>query len=237
MKPNAVLQILTLSLSALLALAAPAESEAQSKPVKKPAAAKKVEPVRTRSQQESLAVAGDLTKQEMLKERLLLRYRQLWNHYRFRNVRGMSEAEKTTVDELMEASRSPNLNTTMSIGEIREAIKRNSVELEKRLRAEIQTKKDIDGGSEAVTARANLAYLKDVMIKGLYNNNLYNMTDKGFRNDFLRMMPETPLPESMASPELYPKTEVPPWLLEGLSEPPPESESNMDSKKSPNTVR
>lgn len=231
-----MIRILTLSLAALLTVVVlPIESGAQSKPVKK-AAPKKAEPIkRTRSHQESFLVASELTKNEVLKERLLLRYRQLWNHYRFRNVRMMTEKEVQTVDELMEATRAPTLNTEMSITEIREALKKNSVELEKRLKAEIQAKKDIDDGSSAITARANLAYLKDVMIKGLYNNNLYHMSDKGFRDDFLRMMPETKLPESLANPELYPKTEVPPWLLEGLSEPPPETP--VEGSKKPAVVR
>lgn len=245
MNRKSVIQVFTLALVTLTSvLMAPNQSSAQNsgtaKPPRKVVAPPKAEAIRRpRSQQESILVASELTKKEVLKERLLLRYRQIWNHYRFRNEATMTDAEKQVIDELMEASRAPTLSKETDISEIRAAIKANSVELEKRLRAEILAKKDIDGGQAAVLARANLAYLKDVMIKGLYNNNLYHMNDKAFRNDFLRMMPETALPDSLTSPELYPKTEVPPWMLDGLSEPPAGYGSDLPAKapSRPATVR
>ncbi|CAN5592357.1 hypothetical protein BH10BDE1_BH10BDE1_31200 [soil metagenome] len=127
-------------------------------------------------------------------ERLLLRYTQLWNMYRFRNEVTMTEADKDKVDALIAEVQAPKLHADMTPKEIRSKISTNAAELSKRLRVEMAR------GLAPDAAQANLAYLQGTLIKRLSDPKLYAMSDKKFREEFLSVLPDDPsLPEAITN--------------------------------------
>ena len=117
-------------------------------------------------------------------DRILLRYTQLWNLYRFRNDPVLSEVEKAEVDALMTASRIPYLHAEIPIDVLKEEIKKNAVELRKRLRAEIKKSED------PYAAQANLEYLDKVLLRGFTTAGQYSkLTKRKFSEEFERVLP------------------------------------------------
>lgn len=125
------------------------------------------------------------TKTEKLEaDRILLRYTQLWNLYRFRNDPVMTEDQKIQVEALMSDSRGQNLHSDMPIADIKERIKKNAVELRKLLRLEVKTSED------PYAAQANLDYLDKTLLRGFANEQQYaKLPKKRFSEEFNRMLP------------------------------------------------
>ncbi len=124
------------------------------------------------------------TKTETLEaDRILLRYTQLWNLYRFRNDPVLTEEEKVRVDGLLTMTRIPYLHAEMPIDDIKETIKKNAVELRKLLR------KEIASSETPHAAQANLEYL-DKMVRGFASAGQYNkLNRRKFSEEFNRMLP------------------------------------------------
>lgn len=143
---------------------------------------------------ETARTSTNTIEEKKANERLLLRYTQLWNMYRFRNEVTMTEADKNKVDALMAEVQSPKLHADMTPKEIRAKISANAVELSKRLKVEMVS------GLAPDAAQANLAYLQGTLIKRLSDPKLYAMSDKKFREEFLSVLPDDPsLPEAITN--------------------------------------
>ena len=145
------------------------------------------------SRQKVVASDKSLNPEQLSAQRVLLRYTQLWNLYRFRNQTTMSEADARKVDALIASVQAPNLHSQMPIDDIRAKLRANSLELSKLLTTEISK------GAAPEAARATLVYLKD-LVRGLSNTRQFAMSDSAFAKEagFAALLEaQSGLPESM----------------------------------------
>lgn len=120
----------------------------------------------------------NLTPEQLSAQRLLLRYTQLWNMYRFRNDVTMKPEQAAKVDQLIANVQPPLLHADLPFADIRAAILANAKELTTLLQAETKN------GGAPQAAKANLDYLKGTLLAGLKNPKQYAMSDEAFRKEF-----------------------------------------------------